>query len=54
MVKSIANDLTMDCMYAESLKLVNFLVMEVMKEGHAAYVSAKGLMMQEMVQKNSG
>jgi len=54
MVKSIANDLTVDCVYAESLELANFLVMEAMKEGHAAYVSAEGLMMQEMVQKNSG
>jgi hypothetical protein len=53
MVKFIANNLTVGCMYAESLKLVNFLVMEAMKEGHAAYVSTEGLIMQEMVQKNS-
>lgn len=53
MIKSIANDITVDCVYAESLLLANFLVAEAMKQEDAAYASAEGVMMQEIVEKNS-
>lgn len=54
MIKSNANALTVDCVYAESLKLVNFLVSEAMKQEDASYVSARGLMMEAILQKNLG
>lgn len=53
MVRSIANDVTVDCVYAESVELANFLVTEATKEKDAAYPSAQGLMMEEIAEKNS-
>lgn len=51
MVKSIANDITVDCVYAESRALANFLVSEAIKQEDAAYVSAEGHIMQEIARK---
>ncbi|KAG1866007.1 hypothetical protein F4604DRAFT_1682999 [Suillus subluteus] len=42
MVRSIAKDVTMHCVYAELVELAKFLVMEAQKQQGAAYVSAEG------------
>ncbi|KAG1876931.1 hypothetical protein C8R48DRAFT_768497 [Suillus tomentosus] len=54
MVRSMANDVTVHCVYAESLELAYFLVAEATKIQHAPYASAGGLMMADIMEQNLG
>lgn len=53
MVRSIANDISVDCMYAESVELANYLVTEARKECDEPYMSAEGLMMEHITDTNA-
>ncbi|KAG1869561.1 hypothetical protein F4604DRAFT_1926954 [Suillus subluteus] len=52
MVRSIANDIAVECVYAESVELANFLVTEARKQGNEPYMSAEALMMEGISRRN--
>ncbi|KAG1758978.1 hypothetical protein EV702DRAFT_1053778, partial [Suillus placidus] len=54
MIQTLANDVTVSVVFAESDTLASYLVAEAVKEDHAPYVSGSGILMVAFLQSHGG